>query len=51
MKMPNMSLEKHPMPEQEPAVRATNFREVALGYNREIAMEEAERCLSCKNSP
>ena len=49
--MPNMSLVKHPMPEQEPAVRAANFKEVALGYTREIAMEEADRCLRCKNSP
>ena len=49
--MPNMSLVKNPMPEQEPAVRATNFKEVALGYTREIAMEEADRCLRCKNSP
>ena len=49
--MPNMSLEKHPMPEQDPAVRATNFNEVALGYTREIALEEADRCLNCKNSP
>ena len=49
--MPNMSLVKHSMPEQEPAVRAANFREVALGYTRDIAMEEADRCLRCKNSP
>lgn len=49
--MANMSLEKHPMPEQEPAIRATNFKEVALGYTREIAMEEADRCLHCKNVP
>ncbi len=49
--MANMSLVKHPMPEQEPAVRAGNFKEVALGYTREIAMEEADRCLHCKNSP
>ncbi len=49
--MPNMSLQKHPMPEQDPAVRATNFQEVALGYTREIAMEEADRCLHCKNAP
>lgn len=49
--MANMSLEKHPMPEQEPAVRAANFKEVALGYTREIAMEEADRCLHCKNAP
>ena len=39
------------MPEQDPAVRATNFQEVALGYSRETAMEEADRCLHCKNSP
>ena len=49
--MPNLSMVKHPMPEQEPAVRAKNFKEVALGYTRETAMEEADRCLNCKNSP
>ena len=49
--MPNMSLKKHPMPEQEPAVRAANFKEVALGYTRQIAMEEADRCLNCKHAP
>ncbi|MBQ7138000.1 MAG: NADPH-dependent glutamate synthase [Clostridia bacterium] len=49
--MPNMSLKKNPMPEQEPAVRAANFKEVALGYTREIAMEEADRCLNCKHAP
>ena len=49
--MANMSNQKHPMPEQEPLVRAGNFQEVALGYTREIAMEEAERCLHCKNQP
>ena len=49
--MANMSLVKHPMPEQAPEIRSTNFGEVALGYTREIAMEEAERCLHCKNSP
>nr|MBR4280064.1 NADPH-dependent glutamate synthase [Clostridia bacterium] len=49
--MPNMSLKKKPMPEQEPAVRAANFKEVALGYTREIAMEEADRCLNCKHAP
>ena len=49
--MPNMSLQKHPMPEQQPDIRATNFKEVALGYTREIAMEEADRCLHCKNAP
>ena len=51
MIMPNMSPIKHPMPEQDPVVRATNFEEVALGYTREIALEEADRCLHCKNSP
>ena len=49
--MPNMSLQKHPMPEQQPDIRATNFKEVALGYTREIAEEEADRCLHCKNAP
>ena len=49
--MPNMSLKKNPMPEQEPSVRAANFKEVALGYTREIAMEEADRCLGCKHAP
>lgn len=49
--MANMMLNKHPMPEQEPCVRAGNFKEVALGYTREIAMEEADRCLHCKNAP
>ncbi|MBO7703503.1 MAG: NADPH-dependent glutamate synthase [Solobacterium sp.] len=42
---------KHPMPSQEPQVRAHNFREVALGYTAEIAVEEAQRCLNCKNRP
>ncbi len=49
--MPNMSLKKNPMPEQDAAVRAANFKEVALGYTREIAMEEADRCLNCKHAP
>ena len=43
--------EKHPMPTQEPSVRAHNFDEVALGYTAEIAAEEAQRCLNCKNKP
>ncbi|MBE6810555.1 MAG: NADPH-dependent glutamate synthase [Ruminococcaceae bacterium] len=42
---------KHEMPTQEPAVRAHNFDEVALGYNEEIAIAEAQRCLNCKNAP
>ena len=42
---------KHEMPTQEPLVRAHNFNEVALGYTAEIAVEEAKRCLNCKNRP
>ena len=47
----NMSLTKVPMPEQAPDVRNKNFEEVALGYTAEMAMEEAARCLNCKNKP
>ncbi len=43
--------EKHPMPTQAPEVRAHNFSEVALGYTAEIAVEEAARCLNCRNRP
>lgn len=49
--MPNMSLKKNPMPSQEPQVRAHNFDEVATGYSEETAIDEALRCLSCKNMP
>ena len=49
--MPNMSLKKNPMPSQEPLVRAHNFNEVALGYSEEAALDEAQRCLNCKNMP
>ena len=42
---------KHEMPTQAPEVRAHNFSEVALGYTAEIAVEEAKRCLNCKNKP
>lgn len=42
---------KHPMPSQDPKVRAHNFKEVATGYTEEIAVAEAERCLNCKNKP
>lgn len=49
--MANMALNKCPMPVQEPDVRNKNFEEVALGYTFEMAKEEAERCLNCKNSP
>lgn len=49
--MPNMSLTKQPMPSQEPSVRRRNFDEVALGYTPEQAVDEAKRCLNCKNKP
>ena len=42
---------KHEMPTQDPAVRAHNFNEVALGYTEEIALAEASRCLNCRNQP
>ena len=42
---------KHPMPCQEPLVRNRNFKEVALGYDENTAIEEAKRCLNCKNRP
>ena len=47
--MANMTLTKTPMPEQDPQVRARNFKEVALGYTPEMAITEAGRCLNCKN--
>lgn len=43
-------MKRVPVPEQDPKVRATNFDEVCLGYNKEQAMEEASRCLNCKNA-
>ena len=49
--MPNMSLKKNPMPSQAPEVRAHNFDEVATGYSPETAVDEALRCLGCKNMP
>ena len=49
--MPNMSLKKHEMPSQTPDVRNKNFKEVALGYTAETAVDEAKRCLNCKNKP
>ena len=49
--MPNMSLKKNEMPSQAPDVRNKNFLEVALGYTEEQALDEAQRCLHCKNSP
>ncbi len=51
LKKKNMSLKKVLMPEQDPKVRGKNFREVALGYTEEMAVEEAKRCLNCKHKP
>ncbi len=47
--MANMSLQKNPMPSQDPNVRNKNFEEVALGYTETQALDEAARCLNCKN--
>ncbi len=49
--MPNMSLKKNPMPEQDPNVRNKNFLEVTSGYTEQMAIDEAARCLNCKNKP
>ena len=49
--MPNMSLKKNEMPTQDPKVRSGNFKEVTLGYSKETALDEAARCLHCKNKP
>ena len=43
-------LKKVPVREQDPKVRATNFEEVCYGYNKEEAVEEAQRCITCKNA-
>ena len=47
--MANMKMTKNPMPEQDPVVRAGNFDEVALGYTAEMAIDEAKRCLNCRD--
>ena len=47
----NMNPLKNPMPTQDPEVRNGNFEEVALGYTAEMAMDEAKRCIGCKNRP
>ena len=47
----NMDPKKCPMPVQDPMVRRNNFDEVALGYTYEMAVNEAKRCLNCKNKP
>ena len=49
--MANMRPDKNPMPHQDPVVRSGNFEEVALGYTKEQAVDEAQRCLNCKNMP
>lgn len=49
--MANMTMTKTPMPEQAPDVRNKNFEEVTLGYTEEMALNEAARCLNCKNMP
>ncbi|HIT84796.1 MAG TPA: NADPH-dependent glutamate synthase [Candidatus Ornithomonoglobus intestinigallinarum] len=49
--MPNMRLDKNPMPEQPADVRNKNFLEVTTGYTEEMAIDEAQRCLHCKNKP
>lgn len=49
--MPNMRADKNPMPAQEADVRNKNFNEVALGYSRDAALDEAARCLNCKHKP
>lgn len=49
--MPNMSKAKVAMPEQDPKKRSSNFSEVSMGYTLEMAIEEADRCIDCKNKP
>lgn len=49
--MPNMSPKKNPMPEQAPDIRNKNFMEVTTGYSEQTAIDEAQRCLNCKNKP
>ena len=49
--MANMSQKRNEMPTQSPEVRRRNFDEVALGYTEEQAIDEAKRCLNCKNKP
>ena len=46
-----MTLQKTPAREQEPNIRNKNFKEVSQGYDEELALNEASRCLNCKNMP
>ena len=48
--MINLKEIKNPMPEQDPKVRARNFKEVAEGYTAEMAINEAMRCLKCRTA-
>ena len=49
--MANTSSKKNPIPTQSPKERIRNFNEVALGYSENTAIDEAMRCLNCKNTP
>lgn len=49
--MPNMRMDKNPMPSQAPEDRIQNVEEVTLGYTAEMAIDEAKRCLSCRHKP
>lgn len=49
--MSNVNLKKTAIPEQKPEIRNKNFEEVSLGYTKEMAIEEATRCLNCKSKP
>jgi len=49
--LPNLKKEKNEMPTQDAEIRSTNFNEVALGYSEDTAINEAMRCLECKNMP
>ena len=49
--MADMKMHRHEMPAQDPAVRSRNFDEVTLGYTKEMAMEEATRCMGCTAMP
>ena len=51
MQKPNMAPNRYEMPTQDPKLSARNFDEVALGYEEATAIDEALRCLNCKNMP